>query len=135
MTDQEPSFPKRTSLKEKLASLHPERRKKINEATEAMHEEYRDHEAVQELREIIDRAQVSGISERSLPEVLEEARRQAAILELQRLITEGIESGEPTAFDFDAFIKRMHEKVKHNTKSEAVSDEVIEDHKKNDIDC
>ena len=133
MTDQDPIFPKRTSLKEKLASLHPGRHNKIEDVTEAMYEEYRDHEAVQELREIIDRAQVSGISERSLPEVLEEARRQAAILELQRLITEGIESGEPKPFDFDAFIKRMHEKAADTAQRETVLDELAKDAQKNDM--
>jgi uncharacterized protein YoaH (UPF0181 family) len=98
-----------------------------------MYEEYRDHETVQELREIIDRAQANGISERSLPEVLDETRRQAAILELQRLITEGIESGEPKPFDFDAFIKRMHEKAKHTAQREAVLDVLVEDAQKNDM--
>lgn len=36
MTDQGPNFPRRTSLKDKLASLHPDRRKKIEDVTEAM---------------------------------------------------------------------------------------------------
>jgi antitoxin ParD1/3/4 len=32
--------------------------------------------------------------------------RQQAVAELQQLITEGIESGEPKEFDFAAFLKR-----------------------------
>lgn len=35
--------------------------------------------------------------------------RQQAIAELQQLITEGIESGEPEEFDFAAFLKRKRE--------------------------
>lgn len=135
MTEKDPTSAKPTSLNQKLESLPPDRRKKIEEEAQKMYEEYRELEAVQELRDILDRAQSSGISERSLPEVLEEARRQAAILELQRLITEGIESGEPKPFDFDDFIKRMHEKAVQTAQREAVLDELVEDTQKNDIDC
>ena len=85
MTEKDPTSAKPTSLNQKLASLPPDRRKKIEEEAQKMYAGYRELEAVQELRDILDRAQASGISERSLPEVLEEARRQAAILELQRL--------------------------------------------------
>lgn len=76
---------------------------------------------------------MSGISERRLPEVLEEARRQAAILELQRLLTEGIESGEPKPFDFDAFIQRMHEKAADTAQRETALDESAKDAQKNDM--
>ncbi len=135
MTEKDPTSAKPASLNQKLESLPPDRRKKIEEEAQKMYEEYRELEADQELRDILDRAQASGISERSLPEVLEEARRQAAILELQRLITEGIESGEPKPFDFDDFIKRMHEKAVQTAQREAVLDELVEDTQKNDIDC
>jgi hypothetical protein len=46
MTDQDPSAPKRTTLKEKLASLHPDRCKKIEDASERMYAEYCDREAL-----------------------------------------------------------------------------------------
>jgi|OM-RGC.v1.026302662 Uncharacterised protein family (UPF0156). len=133
MTEKDPTSATPTSLHQKLASLPPDRRKKIEEEAQKMYEEYRELEAVQELRDILDRAQATGISERSLPEVLEEARRQAAILELQRLITEGIESGEPKPFDFDDFIKRVHEKAVHTAQREAVLDELVEHGQKNDM--
>ncbi len=35
--------------------------------------------------------------------------RQQAIAELQALVTEGLESGEPTPFDFAAFLQRKRE--------------------------
>lgn len=40
MTDRDPSPPKRTTLKEKLASLDPARREKIEAEAEKMYEEY-----------------------------------------------------------------------------------------------
>jgi Arc/MetJ-type ribon-helix-helix transcriptional regulator len=133
VTKKAPTSALLTSLSQKLANLHPDRRKKIEDGAQKMYEEYHEHEAVQELRDILDRAQASGISERSLTEVLEEARRRVAIVELQRLITEGIESGEPQAFDFDDFIRRMHEKAADTAQREAVLDELVEDAQKNDM--
>lgn len=55
MTDEDPSSLKRTTLKEKLDSLHPDRRKNIEDASERMYAEYRDREAV--LDELVEDAQ------------------------------------------------------------------------------
>lgn len=55
MTDKAPSSLKRTTLKEKLDSLHPDRRKKIEDASERMYAEYCDREAV--LDELVEDAQ------------------------------------------------------------------------------
>ena len=45
MKDQDPRSPKRTTLNEKLSRLHPDRRRKIEDAAERMYEEYRDGDA------------------------------------------------------------------------------------------
>lgn len=46
MTDRDPSSAKRTTLKEKLASLDPARREKIEVETEKMHDDLRQREAI-----------------------------------------------------------------------------------------
>jgi hypothetical protein len=46
MTDQDPSSPKRITLKEKFASLDPARREKIEAQTEEMYDDLRAREAI-----------------------------------------------------------------------------------------
>jgi ABC-type Zn2+ transport system substrate-binding protein/surface adhesin len=46
MTDRDPNSAKRTTLKEKLASLDPARREKIEAETKKMHDDLRQREAI-----------------------------------------------------------------------------------------
>ena len=59
MTDQDPSSPKRTTLKEKLASLDPARREKIEVKTEEMSDDLREREAI--LDKLVEDAQANDM--------------------------------------------------------------------------
>lgn len=59
MTDRDPNSAKRTTLKEKLASLDPARRKKIEAETEKMHDDLRQREAI--LNKLVEDTQANDM--------------------------------------------------------------------------
>jgi hypothetical protein len=59
MTDQDPRSPKRTTLKEKLASLDPARCEKIEAKTEEMYDDLREREAI--LDKLVEDAQANDM--------------------------------------------------------------------------
>lgn len=60
MTDQDRSSDKRTTLKEKLASLDPARREKIEAESEKMHDDLRQREAI--LDKLVEDAQANDMA-------------------------------------------------------------------------
>lgn len=59
MTDQDPSSPKRTTLHEKLASLDPARRERIEAETEQMLDDLRKRESI--LDKLVEDAQANDM--------------------------------------------------------------------------